>query len=63
MARSNGRTLARVRKKVRIERRQDFLREVEKARLMTPEQRLQTALDLIDSLLEIKEAAKIAKNG
>jgi hypothetical protein len=29
---------------------------------MTPQQRLQTAMDLIDSLMELKEAAENAKD-
>jgi len=59
---SRARALALARRKARLERRRDFLREVERAQTMTPQQRLQTAMDLIDSLMELKEAAENAKD-
>ena len=45
------------RRKAAAARRRDFLRDAAKAARMTPEERLATALDLIDSLMELKEAA------
>jgi hypothetical protein len=54
--------LARNRRKARLERRRDFLREVERASALSAEERLETALDLIDSLMELKEAAEHAQD-
>lgn len=59
---SKARVLTRNRRKARLEKRRDFLRELERARTMTPQQRLETALDLINSLIELKEAARHAKD-
>jgi hypothetical protein len=54
--------LAAFRRRAAAARRRDFLREAAKASRMTPEERLQTALDLIDSLMELKEAARHAED-
>jgi|GEM_PF-3787711 len=54
--------LAAFRRKAAAERREDFLRAAARAARMTPQQRLQTALDLTDSLLELREAARNAKD-
>jgi len=49
------------RRKAARERRRDFLREAARAARMTPQQRLQTGLDLIDSLSELRMAARRAE--
>ena len=54
--------LAAFRRKAAAARRRDFLREAAKAARLTPEERLETALDLIDSLMELKEAAGHAED-
>ena len=59
---SEPRVLTRNRRKIRLERRRDFLREVERARALSAEERLETALDLIDSLMQLKEAAEHAQD-
>jgi hypothetical protein len=59
---SKARALALARNKARLERRRDIVREIERARTMTPQERLETALDLIDSLMELKEAAENAED-
>ena len=54
--------LAAFRRKAAAVRRCDFLREAAKVARLTPEERLETALDLIDSLMELKEAAGHAED-
>jgi hypothetical protein len=49
------------RRKAAAARRRDFLRAAARAARMTPQQRLQTALDLTDSLMELREAARRAE--
>jgi hypothetical protein len=54
--------LAAFRRKAAAARRRDFLREAAKAARLTPEERFETALDLIDSLMELREAARHAED-
>ena len=54
--------LAAFRRKATGERRRDFLKEAARAARLSPEQRLETALDLIDSLMELREAARHAED-
>ena len=50
------------RRKAAAERRRDFLRDAAKTARLSPAERLETALDLIDSLMELQEAARYAKD-
>jgi len=49
------------RRKAAAARRRDFLKAAARAARMTPQQRLQTALDLIDSLSALRMAARNAR--